>query len=142
MIWAVAAEAAAICVLTLLVLALAHAYAGLAAAVRSGERDAPTAFTPVAAAERATESAPETLHGTTPEGEAVVIPLNAVVGEVLLAFLSSACSSCQHLMERLDTAADTLGSDLRLVVVAKGPERESPAALRRQAGHQTASSAL
>lgn len=136
MIWAVVAEAVAIGVLTLFVLALAHAYAGLAAAARSDDRRAPDVepWAISAAADRQTEEAPDAVHGVTPDGEAVVIPLVGVEHRTLLAFFSSTCASCRGLLERLGTASHALGPDVRTVVVAKGPERESPSELRRLVG--------
>ena len=51
----------------------------------------------------------------------------------LLAFLTSGCSVCQTFWEEFQHEVDVPG-DGRLVVVAKGPEEESPSALKALAG--------
>ena len=138
MIWAVAAEAAAICVLTLLVLALAHAYAGLAAAVRTrGGDGGPAVDVPprAVASTGRSDGSPAALEGATPDGEHVVIPLVGATRHTLLAFFSSTCATCRGLLDDLgDVPSEVLAPDVRVVVVAKGPERESPAELARLTG--------
>ncbi|MFC8502117.1 hypothetical protein ACFUC1_07145 [Pedococcus sp. NPDC057267] len=51
----------------------------------------------------------------------------------LLAFLTSGCSVCQTFWEEFQHEVDVPGNG-RLVVVAKGPEEESPSALKSLAG--------
>ena len=51
----------------------------------------------------------------------------------LLAFLTSGCSVCQTFWEEFQHDVDVPGNG-RLVVVAKGPEEESPSALKALAG--------
>ena len=51
----------------------------------------------------------------------------------LLAFLTSGCSVCQTFWEEFQHGVDVPGNG-RLVVVAKGPEEESPSALKALAG--------
>ena len=66
------------------------------------------------------------IAGQTPSGDAVAISLGGDAPTTLLAFLSTGCASCGPLWDelrgRLPVPAPT-----RLVVVTKGPERESPA---------------
>jgi hypothetical protein len=136
-IWLVVVEAVAICVLGLVVVALAHSYAGLAARV---EQAAPTAGAsrPVKLTEpalglvepRGASPVVADLDGVTPDGERVLLPLLGAADDTLLAFLSSGCASCRALWHELRTArsSGTLGP-VRLVVVTKGPDRESPAAM-------------
>lgn len=130
MIWVVLAEGIAICVLGLLVVALAHSYAGLASRVGSTTilEDAPprnSGSDPVVSAADATV---RDLEGVSPDGETVLLPLAGVVTDTLLAFLTSTCTSCHRLWDELpDLIASRQLSEVRLVIVVKGPENESPA---------------
>jgi len=134
MIWVVALEAAAICVLTLVVIALVHSYAGLAARVEAtatasatDERDERGA--PAEAARGALASTVVgDLSGVTPDGEQVLLAISSARHDTLLAFLSTSCASCGSLWDELGEARRAvLPPDVRLVVVAKGADRESPA---------------
>lgn len=72
--------------------------------------------------------------GVTPAGDAVAISATAGDGETLLVFLSSGCASCAEIWRSLDGRSGTVLPDgLRVVVVTKGPDMESPDAVRRQA---------
>jgi hypothetical protein len=132
-IWLVVVEAVAICVLGLVVVALAHSYAGLAARV---EQPGTPARTPpsVELTELELVGAPDgtapplrDLDGVTPGGERVLLPLAGAVSDTLLAFLSSSCASCRALWDGMPAAATAdLFDEVRLVVVSKGPDRESP----------------
>ena len=132
MIWLVVVEAIAICILGLVVIALAHSYSGLAARVeRTGE--AAPARQPVTTTElelvgqNAGFASLRDLDGVTPGGERVLLPLAGAPNDTLLAFLSSSCASCRALWEGMQAAAATdLFDQVRLVVVSKGPDRESP----------------
>lgn len=70
------------------------------------------------------------LMGVTPEGETAAIALVGAERPVLLAFLSSGCSTCIDFWEgfRADGASPA-GLDARLVVVTHAEGRESPAAV-------------
>jgi hypothetical protein len=135
-IWVVVVEAVAICVLGLVVVALAHSYSGLASRV---EQPGTPPRTPqsVEPSEHELElelvgaraaSAPlGDLDGVTPGGERVLLPLAGAVRDTLLAFLSSSCASCRALWDGMPAAATAgLLHQVRLVVVSKGPDRESP----------------
>jgi hypothetical protein len=135
--WLVVAEAVVICVLGLVVVALAHSYAGLAARAEQRRR-------PGAAAHRGDELDPglelveplgtsttlRDLDGVTPAGESVLVPLAGAVRDTLLAFLSSSCATCRELWDELsDATARDVFDHVRLIVVTKGPEHESPSAM-------------
>jgi len=138
-IWLVAVEALAICILGLVVVALAHSYAGLAARVEQSStppRLRPTgrrghelpAVEPIASSTFL--PVVRDLDGVTPDGERVLLPLAGASGDTLLAFLSSSCASCRALWSELPEAVDSLLADrVRLVVVTKGPDRESTSIL-------------
>ncbi len=144
MIWLVGVEAIAICVLGLVVVALAHSYSGLAHRVEQTRATASLgqpvelASLELGIVERsAIGLAPggpndgsgtlADLEGRTPDGEPVVLPLVGAVTDTLLAFLSSSCASCRALWDEMPGAATSgLFDQLRLVVVSKGPEHESP----------------
>jgi hypothetical protein len=78
---------------------------------------------------RATGGAATDIVGETLAGDAVKFALGAGSPRTLLAFLSSGCAACGSLWAGLpDDRASPLGA--RLIVVTKGPERESPSRLR------------
>jgi hypothetical protein len=136
-IWIVLIESAALLVLGMFVVALLHSYAGLAAKVDELSDRAPRR----AHAGGRGRAAPEPtvrrdgpraqqITGVTPSGDGVVLPLVGVERDTLVAFLSSTCTSCQHLWGELhDASGDVLPEHLRLLVVPKGPEHESPSAV-------------
>jgi hypothetical protein len=136
-IWIVVAEALALLVLGVFVIALVHSYAGLVAKVEELAESAPrrpSRGPPArAAGQDPTLGAHETVDhvtGVTPTGDAVTISLVGAGRDTLLAFLTSTCTSCQHLWGALsDADGDVLPRPLRLVVVPKGPEQESPSSI-------------
>jgi hypothetical protein len=136
-IWLVVAEALALLVLGIFVVALVHSYAGLVAKVEELSGSAPRRGVIQGSQRRAAPSpqAPEgpvvqSVTGVTPVGDGVVIPLVGVERDTLLAFLTSTCTSCQRFWSELeDTAGEVLPPQLRLVVVPKGPDKESPSAI-------------
>ncbi len=68
--------------------------------------------------------------GATPQGGAVRVGVVATGQPTLLAFLSSGCATCGPFWDRLGEAdLDLPIGDPRLVVVTRGPERESPPAV-------------
>jgi hypothetical protein len=75
------------------------------------------------------ESGSESLAGQTLRGDAVKLALGAGAPRTLLAFLSSGCAACGPLWEGLREGAPALPTGTRLVIVTKGPDRESPARL-------------
>ena len=145
MIWAVLVEGVVICVLGLLVVALAHSYAGLASRVGAttlpGDATAGSDRTGMVASGASGASgatgesgasgasvAIRDLEGVTPDGETVLLVLAEAATDTLLAFLTSTCASCQRLWDELPDAIDSIRrTGVRLVIVVKGPEQESPA---------------
>ncbi|HLG68284.1 MAG TPA: hypothetical protein VKV36_10495 [Acidimicrobiales bacterium] len=91
-------------------------------------RPVPVSFGPPLPAERSS-TAPD-LAGVTPGGDAVALAMGTGA-DTLLAFLSSGCTTCEGFWSALGSAhGSLLPADLRLVVVTKGPELESPPAVR------------
>ncbi len=135
MIWLVIAEALALLVLGVFVLALVHSYAGLVAKVEELSDSPPrrrVASQRLAASRPPAPDGPvvHQVTGVTPGGDGVVIPLVGVERDTLLAFLSSTCTSCQRFWSELeDSSGEVLPPQLRLVVVPKGPDKESPSAI-------------
>jgi hypothetical protein len=138
MIWLVVAEAVAICVLGLIVVALVHSYSGLASRVervaapldpnpereRSSEQ---SAGIPITGSSRARAI---DIEGTTTSGEHLVLSVTGVRGDVLLAFLSSTCATCRALWTDLARwRKDTLDPRVRLIVLVKDLDEESPSML-------------
>ena len=136
MIWLALAEAAVIVVLGLVVLALAHSYGGLAARVEALTPGAPAAAGARVTGGTTTDRAPiRDLEATLLDGGAVVVAVAGAPRHTLLAFLSATCATCQRLWDGAsDAVTSVLPGDVRLVIVAKGPEHESPAELERCAG--------
>jgi hypothetical protein len=72
------------------------------------------------------------LSGTTPTGDAIGIAVTEVRHLTLLAFLTSGCSTCLEFWSAFaEQAAPEVPGDARLVIVTKGSEAESIAALQR-----------
>jgi hypothetical protein len=72
--------------------------------------------------------------GVTPDGDALSVSATAGPGSALLVFLSSGCTTCSGIWRSLvPDAGPTLPAGLRVVVVTKGPELESPGEVRRLA---------
>jgi hypothetical protein len=70
------------------------------------------------------------LVGVTPMGDDALVAVAGVEHGTLLAFLSSSCATCGRFWDALRTPRGVrLPQGVRLVVVTKGPEEESPAAL-------------
>lgn len=71
--------------------------------------------------------------GVTPDGDAVRVALVGASRTTLLAFLTTGCASCAAVWRELadDRGADDV--DQRVVVVTRGPEMESPAAVAQLA---------
>jgi hypothetical protein len=69
------------------------------------------------------------LSGTEPSGDAVAVGVVGVRHRTLLAFLTSGCTTCRAFWTSFATGVDLPAQDIRLVVVTKGTEAESPAAI-------------
>lgn len=70
--------------------------------------------------------------GVSPTGATLGVAVAGVDHDTVLLFLSSDCATCRRFWDALAPDADTpvrLPADTRLVVVTKGPENESPAAV-------------
>ncbi|HLU31328.1 MAG TPA: hypothetical protein VK088_06170 [Acidimicrobiia bacterium] len=77
-------------------------------------------------ARRAPKVAPEAITGTTPAGSATSIATRNSRGFVLVAFLSSGCSTCRPFWEALGAGAEMPAPDVRPVIVTKDATEESP----------------
>ena len=75
------------------------------------------------------------LMGVSPEGDGVAVAVTAVRTPTLLAFLSSGCATCLDFWDAFADEANRSigGADCELVLVTKGPESESPAAVAKLA---------
>lgn len=71
------------------------------------------------------------IDGLDPQGGAVRVGLAGAKGTTLLAFLSTGCSTCHDFWRAFatDEIEAVPGADTRVVVVTRGPEEESPAAV-------------
>jgi hypothetical protein len=69
------------------------------------------------------------VSGATPSGGSASIPLTGSRGLTLLAFLSSGCTSCRAFWREAPDSGHLTRPDLRVVVVTRGVEEESPAAV-------------
>lgn len=138
MIWLAAGEAVALVVLAAFAIALVHSYAGLAARVEAlaGTAQGPAARSASSADHDAAGvgAVAQQVVGVSTAGDGVVVPLVDVERNTLLAFLTSTCTSCQGLWSELARGTgDVVPSELRLLVVTKGPEHESPTAIEEVA---------
>jgi hypothetical protein len=88
---------------------------------------------PALPAERSSGSIHD-IEGVAPGGDSVVVSATTS-GLTLLAFLSSGCSSCAAFWSALGDPAQraSFPASLRIVVVTKGPELESPGAISTKA---------
>ena len=77
-------------------------------------------------------AAPDALTGSTLDGEAVAVPLDAG-RDTLLAFLSSGCSTCQAFWQAFAEPDVVVPGGARLLVVAKDVDEESASALEQHA---------
>lgn len=131
-------EALAIVVLAVLVVGLLRSHAEILRALHElgvgedFEHEARNAFAP--RPRTTTDGAATDLTGVTLAGSSVHIGVTGTRHATMLAFLSTTCSACVGLWEGL-SARNVLGdlSDVRLVVVTKGPEAESPSRLQQLA---------
>jgi hypothetical protein len=73
------------------------------------------------------------ISGPTPLGDTASVALTDSRGFVLLAFLSSGCSTCQTFWKSFRNGMELPGADIRPVIVTQGPESESPSEIRSRA---------
>lgn len=113
----VAAESLLLVLVTLFVVALLRSHAEI---LRRLETLDPSDGVPRPEAAPGGRSAPA-LSGATPSGGARHL---ATTGDLLLAFLSSGCTSCARLIDSVAEGLAQLPDSTRLVVVTKSPEVE------------------
>lgn len=77
-------------------------------------------------------SAPDSITGSTLDGESVALSLTAGT-DTLLAFLSSGCTTCQSFWQSFANGPVDVPGGARLVVVTKSLSEESPSALADRA---------
>jgi hypothetical protein len=70
---------------------------------------------------------PTAITGATPGGGALSIPLQSASGLVLLAFLSSGCTTCRPFWRTFSGDFELPREDVRPVIVTKGADEDSPA---------------
>ena len=87
----------------------------------------PVTIEGVRAARTGDVEVPDAVTGTTLDGESVAVALSAGV-PVLLAFLSSGCTTCQAFWSAFADPGLRVPGDARLVVVTKSLSEESPSA--------------
>lgn len=71
-------------------------------------------------------AAPTSVNGVTPAGSSTGVALRDSRGLVLLAFLSSGCTTCRPFWESFAAGAEMPDPEVRPVIVTKGPSEESP----------------
>ena len=69
------------------------------------------------------------LAGTDPRGDAVAVGVTGARHRTLLAFLTSGCTTCRGFWAAFANGVELPAPDIRLVVVTKGEEAESPATI-------------
>lgn len=130
-------EAVAIVLLAILVVGLLRSHAEILRALHelgvgeAFETEGRNAFAP---RPRLSEGGATDITGLTLSGSSVHIGVTGTTHATMLAFLSTTCSACVGLWEGLG-AGDVLGDlrNVRLVVVTKGAEAESPSRLAQLA---------
>lgn len=125
-------EAIVIALLVVLVAGLLRSHAEILRRLHElGAGDAMAEAPAMVAAPRGSQTLTITeLTGVTPAGGAAAVALAGSRGLVLVAFLTSGCSSCRPLWRGLGRPVTMPRRDIRTVVVTKGPEEESPATIR------------
>jgi hypothetical protein len=74
-------------------------------------------------------TSPADVDGVDPAGESVRIAIVGSTEPTLLLFLSASCLGCLDLWEGTAELRDSLPDDVRVVIVAKGPEDEDALAI-------------
>ncbi len=131
----VAIEAVALALLGLLVAGLLQSHAEILRALRGlGAGRGPGADGPATIRDRpdpvmprSTQTGTFDLLGTTPGGDSMAFGVVGAAENTLLAFLSSGCLTCAGFWEAFsDGKRLSVPGKARLVVVTKGPDKESP----------------
>ena len=74
------------------------------------------------------------LTGVTPGGDALSVAVTGVAHDTLLAFLTSGCATCRGFWDAFRGDPPEVPGGARLVAVTRGPEAESPGAIRGLTG--------
>jgi hypothetical protein len=74
------------------------------------------------------------LTGATPSGDAIGVAVADVRHDTLLAFLSSGCSTCRTFWDAFRDGPPDVPGEARLIIVTRGTDGESPAALSALTG--------
>lgn len=74
------------------------------------------------------------LTGATPDGQAISLAVRGVRHDTLIGFLTSGCETCHRFWAALRDGRADIPGGARLVLVTRGPEAESPAAVASLAG--------
>ncbi|HET9689726.1 MAG TPA: hypothetical protein VFP61_01130 [Acidimicrobiales bacterium] len=104
----------------------------------AGDREASRA-TPISLTPRPTPARPDAgdvpdLVGTTPGGDGVGLAVGGARHDTLIAFLTTGCSTCKAFWQVIGAGPAEVPGGARLVVVTRGAEAESPAAVAALAG--------
>ena len=94
-------------------------------ALGAGESDLEEFGAPVYRRSSRAPGTPDAITGETPDGGSLSIPLHAGRGLVLLAFLSSGCTTCRPFWRAFGGDFDLPRHDVRPVIVTKGAAEES-----------------
>ena len=97
---------------------------------RTGDGPVPLTLTGVVPPRTEGATTPDTLVGSTLDGEQVAVSLQG--GPVLLAFLSSGCNTCQAFWSAFRTGRPDVPAQARLVVVVRDLAEESESELRER----------
>lgn len=131
--------AAVMALLLVLVLGLLRSHAEILRSLRElgielDDSDDHTNAPPVLSRLTESEEAHD-IRGVTPDGRTRSVGVVGVGHTTLVAFLSSGCLTCAAFWDafRGSEPLELPGTDARLVLVTKGPEEESPAAIEDQA---------
>jgi hypothetical protein len=122
-------ETVLLALIGLLVVGLLRSHAEILRRLERGEGVTPVPRPRETSTGKTSEAAAD-VHGTTPSGGARRIALSPGSPNTLLAFLTSGCSSCKHLLADLRQGLPELPGDTRLVVVTKDREVEQVVAFR------------
>jgi hypothetical protein len=96
--------------------------------------DAPIALSARPTPERPAATDIIDLTGTTPTGDAVSLAVTGVRHDTLIGFLTSGCQTCRGFWDALRDGSTPVPGGARLVLVTRGSEAESPAAIANLAG--------
>jgi hypothetical protein len=75
------------------------------------------------------------VSGENPRGDAVSLAVTGVRHDTLMAFLTSGCQTCMSFWDTFRNGSPDIPGGARLVVVTRGSEAESPAAIAGLAGN-------